>query len=88
VISLLGFGRMPLWSVLLGVAGYMGAYDWIFEDSPPDFLTTAPETLGTFLVVFGLGYLTGALMDWLFPEESGEAASATSEDYASVGSEN
>lgn len=87
VVSLLGFGRIPLWSVLLGVAGYAGAYDWVFEDNVPEFLTTAPQTLWTFLVVFGLGYLTGALMDWLFPEEPAEAKAETSEDYATVGSE-
>ena len=87
VVSLLGFGRMPLWSVLLGVAGYTGAYDWVFEDNVPEFLTTAPQTLGTFLVIFGIGYLVGALMDWLFPEESEKAEAETSEDYATVGSE-
>jgi hypothetical protein len=87
VISLLGFGRMPLWSVLLGVAGFAGAYDWVFEDNVPEFLTTAPRTLGTFLVVFGLGYLVGALMDLLFPEESEAAVAESTDEFETVGSE-
>ena len=61
---------------------------WTFVDSPPDFLTTAPATLGTFLVTFGLGYLVAALVDWLLPEEPAEVESADAGvDYARVGSE-
>ena len=83
----LSFGRMPLWSVLLGVAGYVGAYDYTYNDKPYNFLTSAPATLGTFLVTFGLGYLVAALVDWLFPEEPAEQESAGAVDYATVGSE-
>lgn len=82
------FGRMPLWSVLLGVATYVGAYDYTYNDKPYDFLSSAPATLGTLLVTFGLGYLTAAVVDLLLPEEAPAAAPAAEvDDYATVGSE-
>lgn len=84
----LSFGRMPLWSVLLGAGAFAGAYDWIYQDKPYNYLTSVVQVLGTFLVLFGLGYLTAALVDWLFPEESAEQAAGQAElDYATVGSE-
>ena len=81
------FGRMPLWSVLLGVGGYAGAYDYVYNDKPYDFLSSSVLTLGTFLVVFGLGYLAGALVDMLFPEESDEAEPEEAKESETVGSE-
>jgi hypothetical protein len=82
----LSFGRMPLWSVLLGVAGFVGAYDYIFNDNVPEFLTTSVQTLGRFLVVFGIGYLTAAVIDLLLPEES-EKAEPAPQAQETVGSE-
>jgi hypothetical protein len=84
----LSFGRMPLWSVLLGVAGFVGAYDYIYVDNPPDFLNSSVETLASFMVVFGLGYLTAALVDWLFPDEEVAPAAEQDSDLVTVGSEN
>jgi hypothetical protein len=83
----LSFGRMPLWSVLLGVGGFVGAYDYIYNDKPYDFLNSSVLTLGTFLVVFGIGYLTGALIDWIFPEESDEEEPEAVKEPETVGSE-
>ena len=82
----LSFGRMPLWSVLLGVAGFAGAYDYIFNENVPEFLTTSVETLGRFLVVFGIGYLTAAVIDLFFPDEPEQAEPAPQE-RETVGSE-
>jgi hypothetical protein len=77
---------MPLWSVLLGVAGFVGAYDYTFNADVPEFLTTSVQTLGRFLVVFGIGYLTAAVIDLIFPEEP-EKAEPAPQELASVGSE-
>ncbi len=82
----LSFGRMPLWSVLLGVAGFVGAYDYIFNEDVPEFLTTSVQTLGRFLVVFGIGYLTAAVIDLVFPDES-EKAEPAPQELETVGSE-
>ncbi|MGB7979373.1 MAG: hypothetical protein WCF36_01095 [Candidatus Nanopelagicales bacterium] len=85
--SALSMGRMPLWSVLLGVAGFAGAYDFIYDDKPYDFLNSSVQTLGTFLVVFGLGYLAAALVDLLFPEVADEAEPVAPQARETVGSE-
>ncbi len=83
----LSMGRMPLWSVLLGVAGFAGAYDYIYNDKPYDFLNSSVQTLGTFLVVFGLGYLAAALVDLLLPEAAAEDEPVAPPARESVGSE-
>jgi hypothetical protein len=77
---------MPLWSVLLGAAGFVGAYDYIFNADVPEFLTTSVQTLGRFLVVFGIGYLTAAVIDLVFPDES-EKAEPAPQELETVGSE-
>jgi hypothetical protein len=82
----LSFGRMPLWSVLLGAGSFAGAYDFIYNEDVPEFLTTSVETLGRFLVVFGIGYLTAAVIDLIFPEES-ETAEPAPQERQTVGSE-
>ncbi len=83
----LSFGRMPLWSVLLGVAAFVGAYDAIYNDNVPEFLTTSVETLGRFLVLFGLGYLTAAVIDLILPEEPEKAQPESTQELEAVGSE-
>lgn len=80
-------GRMPLWSLLLGVAAMVGAYEYTYDDKPYDFLNSAPATLGALLVTFGIGYLTAALVDWLFPEQEESAPAEPDVEMASVGSE-
>ena len=87
VVSVLGFGRMPFWSVLMGVAGFVGAYHYIYDDKPYDFLTSAPATLGAFLVTFGLGYLVAALVDLLVPDDESGEQPQQDEELVSVGSE-
>jgi hypothetical protein len=82
----LSFGRMPLWSLLLGVGAFVGSYDYVYNDKPYDFLSSAPTTLGAFLVTFGIGYLAAALVDWLFPEEEAQPE-ASEPEMVSVGSE-
>lgn len=88
-IAALSFGRLPLWSVLLGIGGFVGAYDWTYGDKPYAFLDSSFDTLGTFLVTFGFGYLAALVVDWLAPaEESAEPSGSESEpEYETVGSE-
>jgi hypothetical protein len=52
----------------------------------PEFLTTSVQTLGRFLVVFGIGYLTAAVIDLVFPDES-EKSEPAPQELETVGSE-
>jgi hypothetical protein len=83
----LAMGRMPLWSLLLGVGGFAGAYDYVYNDAPYNFLNTSTLALGTFMVLANLGFLTGFVVDWLFPEESDEAEPEEAMESETVGSE-
>lgn len=83
----LSFGRMPLWSLLLGVGGFAGAYDYVYNDAPYNFLQTSTLALGTFMVLANLGFLTGFVVDYLFPEESDEAEPEEAKEPETVGSE-
>jgi hypothetical protein len=83
----LSFGRFPLWSLLLGVGGFAGAYDYVYNDAPYNFLNTSTLALGTFMVLANIGYLTGALIDWLFPEDSDDAEPEGAQEPETVGSE-
>jgi hypothetical protein len=87
VAAVISMGRMPLWSLLLGVVGFVGAYDYIYDDKPYDFLNSSVQTLGAFLVTFGLGYLVAVVVDWLFPAEEAAAEPQAEEQMVSVGSE-
>ena len=50
-------GRVPFWSVLVGVAAMSGAYETSFTDSPPQFMTTSPLAATSVLLAAGFGFL-------------------------------
>ena len=83
----LSFGRIPLWSALLGIVGFTGAYDYTYNDKPYDFLNSAVATPVAMLVCFGFGYLAGALVDMFFPLEPGEPNPEAHDELETVGSE-
>ena len=81
------FGRMPLWSVLLGVGGYVGAYDYVYNDKPYDFLSSSSPDAGDVP-----GRVRPRVPDrcpgrLLFPEESDEAEPEEAKEPETVGSE-
>jgi hypothetical protein len=83
----LSFGHMPLWSVLLGIAGFTGAYDFTYSDKPYDFLNSAVATPVGMLVAFGIAYMAGALVDLAFPFDPDAGAPAAEDQLETVGSE-
>lgn len=75
--ALVAFARLPLWSVLLGVATYAGAYEQIFLDDKPLAATTSVSTATTLLLTTAVGFMAAA---WLAPEHEAP------EDHETTGS--
>jgi len=50
-------GKVPFWSVLVGVAAMSGAYEASFTTSPPQFMTTSPPAATAVLLAAGFGFL-------------------------------
>lgn len=63
--ALVAFAKLPLWSVLLGVATFAGGYEQIYVDAPPLVLTTSVSTATTLLLTSAVGFMAAA---WLAPE--------------------
>lgn len=55
-LVLLTFGRVPLWSALLGIGALGGAYEVAFTDSPGSVLSTLPVALSSLLVMAAVGF--------------------------------
>ena len=63
--ALVAFARLPLWSVLLGVATFAGAYEQVYVNAPPLITTTSVSTATTLLLTTAVGFMAAA---WLAPE--------------------
>lgn len=63
--ALVAFARLPLWSVLLGVATFAGAYEQVYVNAPPLVTTTSVSTATTLLLTTAVGFMAAA---WLAPE--------------------
>jgi hypothetical protein len=55
-IAAVSFGRLPLWSLLLGAAALAGAYEEIFTDSPGSLVSTLPVWLTSVLIMSAIGF--------------------------------
>lgn len=55
-VSLVSFGRMPLWAGLLGAAAMVGGYETAFSADPTAFLTESPAAATAVLVTAVLGF--------------------------------
>lgn len=53
--------RVPLWSVLLGTAGFAGAYEFTFAAAPPELPSTSVSTVTVLLFNVAVGFLVAAL---------------------------
>lgn len=56
VVAAATFGRLPLWTMLLGAAALAGAYEEAFTDSPGSLLSTLPVWLSSVLVMSAIGF--------------------------------
>lgn len=55
-------GRLPLWSLLIGVAAMVGSYEEAYAASPSMFLDTSPSAATTVLLAAAVGYVAAALI--------------------------
>jgi hypothetical protein len=67
-IAAVSFGRIPLWSTLLGAAALAGAYEFTFDDAPPEVASTSLVAATSLLVTVALGFLAAA---FFAPAEEG-----------------
>ncbi len=58
----LTFGRLPLWSTLLGVSVFAGAFQASFAASPGSILTEGPIALTTVVLTTAIGFATTTLI--------------------------
>jgi len=56
-VAAISAGKVPLWSALVGAAAIVGAYETSYTNSPPQFLTTAPQAATTVLLAAAFGYV-------------------------------
>jgi hypothetical protein len=54
--------RLPLWSMLVGAAAIVGAYEETYTNSPSQFLHESPTAATTVLLAVALGYLATAFL--------------------------
>lgn len=61
-ISLASSSRLPLWSLLVGAAAMVGAYEQTYADSPTLFVTDSPTAATTVLLAAAMGVLGTMLL--------------------------
>jgi drug/metabolite transporter superfamily protein YnfA len=54
--------RPPLWSMLVGVAAIVGAYEEMYTSAPSQFLSDSPTAATTVLLAVSLGYLATSVL--------------------------
>jgi hypothetical protein len=54
--------RLPLWSMLVGVAAIVGAYEETYTNAPSQFLSESPTAATTVLLAVSLGYLATSVL--------------------------
>ncbi len=54
--------RIPLWPLLLGTAAFAGAYEFTYNEAPPELLSTSVSTATTLLFNVAVGFLAATLV--------------------------
>lgn len=54
--------RVPLWTLLLGLAGFAGAYEFTYDQAPPELLSTSVSTATTLLFNVAAGFLAASFL--------------------------
>ena len=59
-VSAVAQDRLPLWSLLLGTAGLVGAYEFTYAAAPPELLTTGVDTITSLFLSLAVGFLAAS----------------------------
>lgn len=62
LLSLVTRDRLPLWSLLLGAGGFVGAYEHVYAAAPPQVVSTSVSTATQLLLAVGIGFLAAAVV--------------------------
>lgn len=62
VVAAASIGRLPLWSMLVGAAAIVGAYEETYTNAPSQFLRESPTAATTVLLAAALGYVATAFL--------------------------
>ena len=54
--------RITLWTVLLGAGAFAGAYEFTYNQAPPELLSTSLSTATTMAFNVAVGFLAGAIV--------------------------
>lgn len=65
-VALAFVGRLPFWSVLLGVGVFAGAFEATYEVAPPLVLDNSVSTASSLLLTVAIGFLA---VSWFGPEQ-------------------
>jgi hypothetical protein len=64
-VTLASMGRVPLWATLLGAAAFSGAYEFTYNEAPPEVISTSLTVATAMIFNIAIGFLSVA---WVGPE--------------------
>ncbi len=53
--------RLPLWTLLLGTVGLVGAYEFTYAAAPPELMTTSVDTATALFLSLAVGFFAAGL---------------------------
>jgi hypothetical protein len=62
VVAAASMTRLPLWSMLVGAAAIVGAYEETYTNAPSQFIHESPTAATTVLLAAALGYVATAFL--------------------------
>ncbi|OYO02268.1 hypothetical protein B0O41_1779 [Propionibacteriaceae bacterium ES.041] len=77
LVAGLSRNRLPLWSMLLGGAALVAAYEATYRNAPALFLTESPRAATTIGVAAAVGVLLTSLAHVVLPDRSRDAEAET-----------
>jgi len=72
--------RLPLWTLLLGTAGLVGAYEFTYAAAPPELMTSSVDTATALFLSLAVGFFAAGLASTGPARRTGRAASAPTAD--------